>query len=202
MNNKTVVYVHGKGGSADEAAQYRTLFPSANVYGIDYVKSTPWEVGKEIHDSIVSLCLNSDKPILIANSIGAYFSMYAGIEEYVEKAFFISPIVDMEKLIGKMMAQARVTDEELKRRGSIRTDSGEELSWDYYSFVKDHPVTWNVPTEVLYGSEDTLTDPETVSSFCVEHRAKLTVMDGGEHWFHTEEQLYFLYKWIKEGTNK
>ena len=202
MSNKNIVYVHGKGGSAEEAEKYRVLFPSYYVYGIEYVKSTPWEAGKEIRDSITSLSLLPDKLILIANSIGAFFSMHAGIEEYIKKAFFISPIVDMKKLILEMITLSRITDEELKRRKTVRTDSGEELSWDYYSFVTDHPVTWNVPTEVLYGSEDTLTKPETIRSFCLEHSAALTVMEGGEHWFHTEEQMNFLYKWIKDGMVK
>ena len=26
--------------------------------------------------------------------------------------------------------------------------------------------------------------------------ATLTVMEGGEHWFHTEEQMDFLDRWI------
>lgn len=29
------------------------------------------------------------------------------------------------------------------------------------------------------------------------HNAQLTVMQNGEHWFHTEEQMRFLDNWIK-----
>ena len=36
--------------------------------------------------------------ILIASSIGAFFSMNSGVDEVIEKAYFISPIVDMEQL--------------------------------------------------------------------------------------------------------
>ena len=32
---QTVIYVHGKGGSADEAAHYQPLFPDAEVVGFD-----------------------------------------------------------------------------------------------------------------------------------------------------------------------
>ena len=28
--------------------------------------------------------------------------------------------------------------------------------------------------------------------------APLTVMDGGERWFHTAEQMVFLDKWVRE----
>ena len=30
-----VIYVHGKGGSAEEAAHYKKLFPEAEVIGFD-----------------------------------------------------------------------------------------------------------------------------------------------------------------------
>ena len=33
------------------------------------------------------------------------------------------------------------------------------------------------------------------------HQVSLTVMEGGEHWFHTEEQMRFLDEWIREEAN-
>jgi hypothetical protein len=39
---------------------------------------------------------------------------------------------------------------------------------------------------------------KTVSAFAKQHHADLTVMPGGEHWFHTEEQMQFLNHWIRE----
>jgi len=36
-----------------------------------------------------------------------------------------------------------------------------------------------------------------ISDFANKHRATLTVMEGGEHWFRTEEQMLFLDNWIK-----
>ena len=42
-----IVYVHGKGGSAGEAAYYKTLFPNREVIGFDYRSQTPWEAKKE-----------------------------------------------------------------------------------------------------------------------------------------------------------
>ena len=38
-----VVYVHGKGGSAEEAEHYSALFPDSEVLGFDYRAQTPWE---------------------------------------------------------------------------------------------------------------------------------------------------------------
>ena len=37
-----VVYVHGKGGSAEEAEHYKSLFPRDEVIGFDYRSQTPW----------------------------------------------------------------------------------------------------------------------------------------------------------------
>lgn len=45
---------------------------------------------------------------------------------------------------------------------------------------------------------DNLTSLETISAFAKKIGAPLTVMPGGEHWFHTEEQMRFLEGWVKE----
>ena len=62
-------------------------------------------------------------------------------------------------------------------------------------------MKWEVPTEILYGGRDDLTSYETVAAFAGKTEAKLTVMDNGEHWFHTEEQMRFLDEWIRNSRN-
>ena len=193
----TVIYIHGKGGSAAESEHYTSLFPDYDVIGLDYKTFTPWETGKEIHIAVERLKAEYNSIILIANSIGAFFSMNAEIDSLIEKAYFISPIVDMEKLITDMMAWANVTEDELKQQGVIRTELGENLSWDYLCYVRDHPIRWNCPTAILYGSRDNMTSYDTIKSFAEKHHADLTVMENGEHWFHTEKQMKFLDSWIK-----
>ena len=126
--------------------------------------------------------------------------MNAGIDSMIHKAYFISPIVDMEKLICDMMQWANVTEAELKANGIIRTDFGEDLSWDYLCYMRSHPIGWDVPTQILYGEKDNLTNYETVRAFAERHNAVLTVRGSGEHWFHTAEQMRFVDDWIrKEG---
>ncbi len=193
-----VLYIHGKGGSAAECEHYRPLFPDLEVFGLDYRTFTPWETGPEIHMAVKELKAEYDKIILIANSIGAFFSMNARIDAMIEKAFFISPIVDMEKLICDMIQWANETEEELKSKGVIHTGFGEDLSWDYLCYVRSHPAGWDVPTQILYGENDNLTSYETIRAFAERHNAALTVMEGGEHWFHTEKQLQFLDDWIRK----
>ena len=168
------------------------------MIGLDYKTSTPWETEKEIHAAVEKLKTEYDSVILIANSIGAFFSMNAEIDSLIEKAFFISPIIDMEKLIADMMTWANVTEDELKSRGMISTSFGEDLSWEYLCYVREHPFKWNVPTEILYGSRDELTSYNTISAFAENHCANLTVMENGGHWFHTDEQMRFVDAWISQ----
>ena len=192
-----VLYIHGKGGSPAESEHYTPLFPDCDVVGLDYQTCTPWETGKEICETVEGLRHGYENVILIANSIGAYFAMCAGIDPILRKAYFISPIVDMEKLISDMMRLAGVTESELEARGVIPTSFGEELSWEYLSYVRTHPLRWNVPTQILYGSHDQMTAYETIEAFAKRHGAGLTVMEDGEHWFHTGEQMRFLDDWIR-----
>ena len=192
-----VLYIHGKGGSAAESGHYRPLFPDCEVLGLDYRSFTPWETGREIRAAVDKLRGRYERVTLIANSIGAYFSMHAGLSGLLRRAYFISPIVDMERLIGDMLRLANVSEAQLEAEGVIRTAFGEELSWDYLRYVREHPVDWRVPTQILYGSRDALSSLETVRSFAAEHGAGLTVMENGEHWFHTPEQLRFLDDWIR-----
>lgn len=191
-----IVYVHGKGGSAQEAEHYRPLFPDAAVVGFDYQARTPWDARAEFPPYFARLRSQCGRLTLIANSIGAFFCMSALDAALADEAFFISPVADMEKLIENMMRWANVTEQELKEKREIPTAFGETLSWDYLQYVRSHPAAWRVPTHILYGELDDLTSLETVTAFAEKTGADLTVMPGGEHWFHTQAQLRFLDGWL------
>lgn len=201
MKNK-IVYVHGKGGSAEEAEHYRGLFPEAEVVGFDYHAQTPWEAREEFPQFFAEQRKRCDHLTLIANSIGAFFAMSSLDGTLIDQARFISPVVDMEKLIGNMMMWANVTERELAEKSEIPTRFGETLSWPYLCYVREHPIVWQVPTRILYGEHDNLTDLETISVFAKRVGAELTIMQGGEHWFHTEQQMRFLDDWILRNFQK
>lgn len=193
-----IAYIHGKGGSAQEAEHYKTLFPDCKVIGIDYTARSPWEAKDEFPSLFDSICGDCESVTVIANSIGAYFTMISLNDRRIDKAFFISPVVNMEKLITDMMTWANVTEDELRQKGEIATTFGETLSWRYLCYVRENPVVWTVPTHILYGEKDNMTSYETVCEFADKVNATLTVMKNGEHWFHTEEQMKFLDIWIKQ----
>ena len=50
----------------------------------------------------------------------------------------------------------------------------------------------------LYAEHDHLTSLQTVTRFAETHNAHLTILEGGEHWFHTESQLTFLDCWMQQ----
>ncbi|MCQ2063304.1 MAG: alpha/beta hydrolase [Fibrobacter sp.] len=198
---KIAIYVHGKGGNASEAEHYIPLLDDYEIVGFDYMTSTPWEARDEFRGFFAQYA-DYDSVILIANSIGAYFSMLALGADFsswarVDHAFFISPVVDMEKLVCNMMLWANISEGELREKGVIPTSFGETLSWRYLSYVREHPICWNVPTDILYGSEDNMISYSDVRSFAEQTKATLTVMEGGEHWFHTKLQIDFLDNWLK-----
>ena len=193
-----IVYVHGKGGNAEEANYYRKFFnDDFDIIGFDYKSENPWDAKSEFSDYFDSITSEYNKTILIANSIGAYFSLISLADKKIEKAMLISPIVDMERLILDMMTWANVSEEELSIKKEIETPFGETLSWEYLSYVRKNPIHWNIPTGILYAEKDNMTSISTMTDFSKKINANITVMSGGEHWFHTKEQMDFLDNWIK-----
>ena len=151
---KLVVYIHGKGGSAAEAEHYKKLFPAYDVIGFDYQAQTPWDAVSEFTAFFTPLRQQYDTVVLLANSIGAFFSMSSLSEKFIDRALFVSPIVNMETLISDMMGWAGVTENVLHAQGEVATDFGETLSWEYLCYVRAHPLVWDVPTCILYGEKD------------------------------------------------
>ena len=194
---KVILYVHGMGGSSREAESFKKDCPGFDVIGAEYDGSFPSKASADIRRAYNVLRLEYEFVYLLANSIGAYFAMLALQGCDVEKALFISPILDMERVILDMMRRSGVSEDELRRKGEILTVMGEILSWEYLCFVRENPLSWNVPTEILYAGNDGITSRATVNEFVRGHDVKLTVMENGEHWFHTEEQVAFLDKWLR-----
>ncbi|MBP5707719.1 MAG: alpha/beta hydrolase [Alphaproteobacteria bacterium] len=196
---RVVLYLHGRGASADEADYYKPFFAGCDVIGLDYHGTTPWETHDEILSAYQWLAKHYDSVSLVANSIGAYFGMNALSGKDIEHAYFISPVVDMERLILDIMSWCGVTEQELADKKVIQSPNWDEpLSWEYLEYTRKHPIVWNnVPTDVLYGENDVLIPFETVSEFVKKSGANLTIMKNGEHWFHTEPQVKFHDAWLK-----
>ena len=154
------------------------------------VACTPQNAVRDLMAILAYAKTRKKKISLFGCSLGAYFSLLAYRDTPLEQCLFLSPVLDMGRLIRNLMASMNVSEERLKAEKVIKDSSGQVLDWDYYSYVKARPVDkWNTPTAILYGSKDTTTEFEVVSNFANRFGCNLRVLEGGEHYFHTDEQL-------------
>ena len=140
---------------------------------------------------------------LFACSMGAYFSLVAYKHEELKQSLFLSPVVDMKKIIDNMMLWFNISEESLEEKKEIMTPVGQMLYWDYYCYVKSNPVSvWNNPVSILYGSKDDICDFSVISRFAESFGCSLHIMEDGEHYFHTKEQLSFFTDWADMSIQK
>ena len=123
-------------------------------------------------------------------------SMLALNDMKIEKSYFLSPIVNMTYLIQGMMNGFNVTEESLKQEKYIPLPIGQILDWDYYMYAKEHPICWNYNTCILWGNKDDMMPENEIDTFANHFNATVDKVDS-EHYFHTEEQLKLLLKWIE-----
>jgi pimeloyl-ACP methyl ester carboxylesterase len=209
-SNKLFLYIHGMGGCKEEAEGFAAIAAehAYQVLSIDLPDHgeraaekdvfNPWSAVPEF-TAVMKYAKARWKHIsLFANSIGAYFSMISFDSKGLEKCLFLSPILDMGLVISNMMLTAGVSEERLRRELMIPNPNGPALSWEYLQWVRNHPITeWSAPTSILYGSKDILVSRETVDEFSHRYGCKLTVLEDGEHWFHTDAQVKFLNNWAE-----
>ncbi|HOI58312.1 MULTISPECIES: alpha/beta hydrolase [unclassified Methanoculleus] len=214
-SNKVYLYIHGQAGRKEEAEAFARIACryAWQVLSIDLPEHgerkgeansfDPWHVVPELLQVMDYIKGQWTQISLFANSIGAWFGMLSFENEPLEKSIFISPILDMKQLISNMMLRANVSETQLERERTIPTSSGQTLSWEYLLYAHEHPITkWKVPTEILYGGQDELTDRSVVEEFVQRFYCNLTVMEDGEHWFHTPEQLDILDTWTETCLQK
>jgi len=136
---------------------------------------------------------------LWANSMGAYFSLLAYKDEVLKQSLFLSPVLDMSRLIQNMMKWFDITEEHLCREKEISTPIGQILYWDYYQYVIKNPIIkWGSPTSILYGKKDELCEYDVLSTFITKFNCDLAVSNASEHYFHTEEDLNIYGKWLEK----
>lgn len=210
QSDSVYLFVHGQCGSKEESVRFAEAVSGTGcqVLGIDLpehgqrkdsAKLLPWEVVSELKKVYLYLAEHWQHICVRANSIGAWFSMLAFGNEPVEKCLFVSPVLDMERLITDMMSWANVSEEQLEREKEIKTDFGHTLSWDYLCYVRENRIAeWKIPTEILYADGDNMVRRETVDAFAEKMHCELSVMENGEHWFHTPEQLAFMKNWERQ----
>lgn len=210
-SHRCFLYIHGKLGFKEEAESFAEIagVKGWQVLSIDLPEHgerkqekdrfNPWGVIPELQTVLRYMRQHFKTIGLRANSIGVWFAMQSFDGSEFERCLFVSPVLNMEKLIQDMMHWAGVSEERLKKESLIPTDFGETLSWEYYEYAKAHSITkWQCRADILYAENDNMTARETVDEFAEQFYSSLTVMENGEHWFHTPEQLAVLNQWVAE----
>ncbi len=213
-SKKVILFLHGRYGNKEEAERIAGLvepegfdilaadLPGHGENPADLSHFNPWEVAPLLRKLAEYAQEQWEEISLYAVSIGAYFAMCALSDVPFRKAFFVSPILDLERLICNRMAQMGIDEETLCEQGEIADRQNDALSWVYLCRVRQMPVRWNTPTYLLYADRDGMTDRDAVDAFIRTHNAALTVAKNAEHWFHTPEQLAVLDAWVKKNTMK
>ena len=173
-SKRVYLFVHGRCGCKEEGAAFAgVVCPKGfQVLAVDLPEHgarkgetdrfTPWTAVPELQSVLAYMKPRWDEISLRANSIGAHFSMLAFAGEPLCRALFVSPVLDMERLIADMMRREGVTERELAARGEIATDFGQTLSRHYLSWERRHPIeNWRCPTAILYAGQDSMTDRAT-----------------------------------------
>lgn len=211
-DRSTSVYlvVHGKQSSKEEAFAFAQIATQKGHQVLSFDLPEHGERKQEgipcdVHHGMSDLRTIGDYAMqnwtdirLLATSLGAYFSLLAYEDVPLTSCLFVSPILNMERLIRDMMLWNHVDEAMLREQQRIPT-AIDTLDWKYYSYVKAHPIEkWDVPTSILYASQDQLTPRSVVDDFIKRFHAQLTVLEGGEHWFDTQQQLSFLNQWFSD----
>ena len=207
-SDQVCLFLHGQSGHKEEGERFAQIANPKGwqVVAIDLPQHgqrqggaepfLPWVVVPELEQVWQELQGRWKRIALRANSIGPWLGMLALAGKPVDTCLFVSPVVDMENLIQTMMTWAGVTEERLEREREIPTDFGQTLSWDYLKYVRQHPVhALSAHTNILYGDKDNLVPQPVVECFARAEGAHLTVYPGGEHWFHTPEQMKVMGTW-------
>ena len=192
-----VVYIHGLLGSYIEANEYSYLSYKYDVVGLDYSDGNPWELKDKIRQEFNRIIKDYHEVVVIANSIGAFYT-YTYLSDFnIKQAFFISPIASMYQIILNIMMANDILEKELEEKKYITCKDGTVLSYDFYKFVLDYKDNWNVPTEILYGEKDELVYIENIAEFLKDHpNARLTIKEGSKHYFHSQEEKELIKNWI------
>ena len=124
----------------------------------------PMEASPEVRTFAQLARSQSTEIGLLANSIGAYFSLCDTPAGTFERAWLVSPLLDLEYYIRDMMAECSVTDEQLEAETVINTPRG-VLEWPYLRFVEKHPARLDIPSWIIRGDQDEVVPLDALSRF-------------------------------------
>lgn len=212
-SNKVIIGVHGY-FSNKEDRHMEILSEVANSMGYSLItfdlpehgaredkefKCNPWNGKEDLEAVYTYACGIWDEISIFACSLGAYFSLLSYREMKLDKCLFLSPVVNMKKIIDNMMFYNGVDEERLEKEKFIPIENAPALEWEYYTYVKNNLIdNWDKKTYILHGSKDILSEVVEVRNFADKNLLTLEELESAEHFFHTDEELEYLKKWFKK----
>jgi pimeloyl-ACP methyl ester carboxylesterase len=115
----------------------------------------------------------------------------------VSTALLLSPLVDMTAFIRRRLVARHLTEDDLRSAGVIAEPQGQDLTWEYFSWARDHPPAWTRPCRVLWGRRDDLVPAQDIDGFAAASGAIVETIDAG-HAFGPEHDE-FVTRWIEDG---
>ena len=98
------------------------------MLGFDYEARSPREAKEKFAPYFDFVFKNRKSATIVANDIGAFFAIHTLQGMEIKNAYFISPIINMQNLIEKMMSQAHVSEEELRDKSEPNAEFKEKFS--------------------------------------------------------------------------
>lgn len=134
---------------------------------------------------------------LLASSIGACFSLCDTPAGTFERAWLVSPLIDLEHYIRGVMAEYSVTYEQLEAETVIDTPRA-VLEWPYLRFVEEHPARLDIPSWTIRGDQDEVVPLSALSRFVDAPEGELVQIEGGPHFLGRPPHLDTVVAWFEE----
>lgn len=167
-NNKKercIVYIHGLHGSSEEVEFYSFLKDSYDLVGLDYKDGKPWDVKDIIIDKIEKISSQYKEINIIANSLGAFYAINYLSDIKIDKALFISPLVNMKAMIESMINKYHISLKDLEEKKEIILLDGQTLSYSFYNEMFNKKLQWKCETTIVYGEKDELVSQSDIIKF-------------------------------------
>ena len=199
-SDKIFLFIHGLNGDGNGAIRFAEV-ASRFGYQVLGIRLPKGEIRPEILipklQSTMEFLESQWKTISIrANSFGAWLSLISFRGKIFDRCLFVSPLLNMENFILNLMKLESISEEDLEREGEIDSKFGVRLSWKYLEFVRKNPVrSISSKTRILHCSGDEVIPLDESKNFAAENSCELEILDGGEHWFHTDNQIKLLEIW-------
>lgn len=209
-SDKAYLFVHGKMSSKEAAETFAKIADERGIQTVSFdlpghgerarenERCDIWNGKRDLELVGEYVFANWKEVSLFACSLGAYFSLQTYPARRMKKCLFQSPVLDMEYLIGRMMAWFDVTEERLAREKEIETPV-DVMTWAYYQYVKSHPTReWESPTSILFAGKDQMQSLAVVKGFADRFHCALTVAENSEHPFMGEGDDRIVEQWLRE----